>query len=44
MLFDEPAQNGYAVSRDGQRFLINTALPEAEAPIQIVVNWTPERK
>jgi hypothetical protein len=31
------------VSGDGQRFLINTILPEASSPIQIVVNWTPER-
>jgi dipeptidyl aminopeptidase/acylaminoacyl peptidase len=42
-LFDEPVGgDSYAVSRDGQRFLINTALPEASAPIQIVLNWTPD--
>lgn len=42
-LFDEPvAGDSYAVSRDGERFLINTAVPEASAPIQIVVNWTPD--
>jgi len=31
----------YAVTADGQRFLINTA-PEqaASAPIAVVVNWT----
>jgi hypothetical protein len=36
-------ENSYAVSRDGQRFLVNTVLPEASAPIQIVVNWTPHK-
>jgi eukaryotic-like serine/threonine-protein kinase len=33
----------YAVSADGQRFLINTALQQngaAEAPITVVLNWT----
>ena len=45
VLFDEPvASDSYAVSRDGERFLINTVLPEASSPIQIVVNWAPERK
>ena len=45
VLFDEPVSDGsYDVSRDGQRFLINTVLPEASSPLQIVVNWTPERK
>jgi Tol biopolymer transport system component len=44
-LFEERVyQDSYAVSRDGQRFLINTVLPEASAPIQIVVNWKPEPK
>jgi Tol biopolymer transport system component len=44
-LLDEPVSEGsYDVSRDGQRFLINTVLPEASAPIQIVVNWKPEPK
>jgi hypothetical protein len=44
-VFDETVGgDSYAVSRDGRRFLINTVLPEAAAPIQIVVNWTPERK
>jgi len=45
VLFDEPVSDGsYDVSRDGQRFLINTPLPEASAPIQIIVNWRPEKK
>ncbi len=45
VLFDEPVSDGsYDVSRDGQRFLINTVLPEASSPIQIVVNWKPQKK
>ena len=40
----EESGRSYAVSRDGQRFLINTVLPEASSPIQIVVNWKPEKK
>ena len=44
-LFDETVGgDSYVVSRDGQRFLINTPLPEASAPIQIVVNWRPEER
>ena len=44
-LFEARPQTGqrypYAVSADGQRFLIN-ALPEqaASAPITVVLNWT----
>jgi hypothetical protein len=31
----------YDVSRDGQRFLINTQVKQAEsAPMSIVLNWT----
>ena len=45
VLFDERVSDGsYDVSRDGQRFLINTVLPEASSPIQIVVNWRPEER
>jgi hypothetical protein len=29
----------YAVSRDGQRFLINAAVEEPNAPLTVVVNW-----
>jgi dipeptidyl aminopeptidase/acylaminoacyl peptidase len=39
----DPYGVSYAVSGDGQRFLINTVLPEASAPIQVVVNWKPEK-
>jgi Tol biopolymer transport system component len=31
----------YAVSRDGQRFLMNTIVDEAAAPITLLVNWRP---
>jgi Tol biopolymer transport system component len=41
---DEDTGRPYVVSRDGQRFLFNTVLPEASSPIQVFVNWTPERK
>jgi Tol biopolymer transport system component len=35
------APNRYAVSNDGQRFLINTTVEEAsETPITVVLNWT----
>ncbi|MCA1649907.1 MAG: hypothetical protein LC753_06335 [Acidobacteria bacterium] len=37
----ENARNRYAVSSDGQRFLINTVLgDETTRPITIVLNWT----
>ena len=44
-LFDaRPTTGGrfpYAVTADGQRFLINTATEQAaSAPITVVVNWT----
>lgn len=40
----EPYDRSYAVSRDGQSFLIATGLPRASSPIQVVVNWMPENK
>jgi hypothetical protein len=33
----------YDVTRDG-RFLINTVLDEAAAPITLIEHWTPEAK
>ena len=33
----------YDVTRDG-RFLINTVLDEAAAPIALIQNWNPEAK
>ena len=32
--------NGYAPSRDGQRFLVNMSLDPVSSPINVVVNWT----
>jgi hypothetical protein len=34
----------YDVSRDGQRFLINTRAEENRAEITVVTNWTAELK
>jgi hypothetical protein len=35
----------YAVSKDGQRFLINSTMEQSvSAPITIVTNWTAELK
>jgi len=35
-----PWRTNYAVSQDGQRFLVDSVMPEAErTPITIVVNW-----
>ena len=30
----------YDVSADGQRFLVDTELPEEPSPLTLVVNWT----
>jgi eukaryotic-like serine/threonine-protein kinase len=39
------ARNQYEVTRDGQRFLVNTPLKEiATAPIHVVVNWSASLK
>jgi eukaryotic-like serine/threonine-protein kinase len=39
--FANPFRTSYAVSRDGQRFLINTLAENAATPsITVVVNWT----
>ena len=41
----ENARNRYAISRDGQRFLINTVLgEETKRPITIVLNWAAMKK
>jgi Tol biopolymer transport system component len=41
----ENARNRYAVSRDGQRFLINTVLvDDTSRPITIVLNWAAAKK
>jgi len=33
----------YAVSPDGERFLINTATTQNSAPITLILNWNPRR-
>ena len=38
-----PRGRQYDVTRDG-RFLINTVLDEAAAPITLLMNWDPEGK
>lgn len=35
-----PYHTNYAVSADGQRFLVNTMTSDASLPIDIVLNWT----
>jgi hypothetical protein len=40
-LWDE--LNHYAVSKDGQRFLVNTVVEESTSnPLTVVLNWTAE--
>jgi hypothetical protein len=35
--------NNYVVSADGQRFLVNTVVPDApSSPISVVINWAAE--
>ena len=44
-LFDTHTTDRYAVTADGQRFLINTPVEEsASAPITVILNWTAEAK
>jgi len=35
----DPTRNSFAVSADGQRFLINTDPQTSSAPITVVLNW-----
>jgi Tol biopolymer transport system component len=44
ILLGEPYSRTYAISRDGQRFLISTVPPDASSPIQIVLNWMPKER
>jgi hypothetical protein len=37
-------QSDYDVSKDGQRFLINTQLKTALTPMSVVLNWTSKMK
>jgi hypothetical protein len=42
---DDRAGEQYAVTSDGQRFLVNTvALEGARTPITVVLNWTADLK
>jgi len=44
-LFETHTTNRYAVTGDGQRFLISTPVEEsASAPITVILNWTAEAK
>jgi len=44
-LFETHTTDRYAVTADGQRFLINTTLEEStSAPITVILNWTAEAK
>jgi Tol biopolymer transport system component len=44
-LFDvtlaEPRRNRFVVTRDGQRFLVNSALTQSGEQIDVLVNWMP---
>ena len=35
-----PYRTNYAVTANGQRFLVNTRLEDAVTPINVVLNWT----
>ena len=37
-------RNNYVVSRDGQRFLINSRMEDNSAPFAVVLNWTSDLK
>lgn len=37
-------RNHYVVSRDGQRFLINSRNEETSLPVTVVLNWTADLK
>jgi serine/threonine protein kinase len=45
LLFDTHSTDRYAVTVDGQRFLISTPIEEsASAPITLILNWTADAK
>ena len=39
-LTGNPYRSNYAVTADGQRFLINTRIEDAPSPINVIFNWT----
>jgi Tol biopolymer transport system component len=46
-LSTEPRRNHFVVSRDGQRFLVNTVIDQAgqvNEPIQVLLNWLPSNR
>ncbi len=40
----EQRRNRFVVTRDGQRFLVNTAFEPTFQPIQVLVNWLPSKR
>jgi hypothetical protein len=40
----EQRRNRFVVTRDSQRFLVNTAFEQTFQPIQVLVNWLPARR
>ena len=39
-LTGNPYRSNYAVTANGQRFLINTRIEDAPSPINVILNWT----
>ena len=39
-LTGNPYRSNYAVTADGQRFLVNTRIDDAPSPINVILNWT----
>ena len=39
-LTGNPYRTNYAVTADGQRFLVNTRIDDAPSPVNIIINWT----
>ncbi len=39
-LTGNPYRSNYAVTADGQRFLVNTRIEDAPSPINVILNWT----
>jgi len=40
----EPRRNRLVVTRDGQRFLVNTPVEQTSEPIDVLVNWLPAKR
>jgi hypothetical protein len=39
-LTGNPYRSNYAVTANGQRFLVNTRIENAPSPINVILNWT----